>query len=78
MAYVVFNAAGSPALLSIVGAHLVFNLREAAEKGINHESIYGTNTASNIDFAPHSSTAAGIQTQEQGSGIAAVQGEEVC
>ena len=49
----VLNALGNPALLSILGSRMMFNLKEAAELGINE----GTNvrvasrTMSAIDFA---------------------------
>ena len=45
----VFNTLGSPTLLSVLGSHMFFNLKEAAEHNVN----VGTNWASYTHSAIH-------------------------
>jgi len=49
----VFVVAGNPAFLSILGARLLFNMKEAGEKGLNQGTSCPTltSTVSEIDFA---------------------------
>ena len=43
---------GNQSLLSIIGAHLLFNMKEAGEKGLNEGTSCGSkSTVSEIDFA---------------------------
>lgn len=57
---------GEPALLSVLGAHLLFNMKEAGEKGLNQGTSYGPkSTVSNIDFvAPTLATSNESQSEE--------------
>ena len=48
----ILDVAGDPALLSVIAAHLLFNMKEAGEKGlIQGTSCSSTSTVSGIDFA---------------------------
>ena len=47
----ILNAAGSPTLLCIFGGHLLINLKEAGEMGVNEGTNYRSNSISDIDFA---------------------------
>ena len=56
---IILDLVGSPALLSILGARLLFNMKEAGEKGLNQGTSCGSkSTVSEIDFAeaPHVAT----------------------
>ncbi|EJD04960.1 uncharacterized protein FOMMEDRAFT_154110 [Fomitiporia mediterranea MF3/22] len=44
------NAAGSPALLCVLGSHLLINLKEAGEMGVNEGTNYRSRVVSNIEF----------------------------
>ena len=44
-------AAGSPTLLCILGGHLLINLKEAGELGVNEGTNYRSGSISDIDFA---------------------------
>ena len=49
---VIFGLVSNPALLSILGARLLFNMKEAGEKGLNEGTSCGSkSTVSEIDFA---------------------------
>ena len=48
----ILSFAGNPAFLSILGAHLLFNMKEAGAKGLNQGTSYGSRAnVSDIDFA---------------------------
>ena len=48
----ILNFVASPSLLSILGARLLFNMKEAGEKGLNQGTSCGAkSTMSDIDFA---------------------------
>ena len=47
----ILSAAGSPTLLSILGGHLLINLKEAGEMGANGGTNYRLSRISDIDFA---------------------------
>ena len=48
---------GRPALLSLLGSRLLFNMKEAGAKGLNGGTGFGWNsTMTGIDFAGPSST----------------------
>jgi len=53
VASAVFDVAGNPPFLSILGAHLLFNMKEAGEKGLNQGTSCPTptSTVSEINFA---------------------------
>ena len=40
-----FNAIGNPNLLSILGAHLLFSMKEAGEKGLNQGTNCGAESS---------------------------------
>ena len=42
---------GSPAFLCVLGSRLLFNIKEAAERGVNEGTSYKLKTLSNMDFA---------------------------
>lgn len=42
-------AAGSPAVLCVVGSHLLIRLKEAAERGLNEGTTYRANISA-VDF----------------------------
>ena len=45
------GAAGSPILLCILGSHLLINLKEAGELGVNKGTNYRSRTISDVEFA---------------------------
>ncbi|EJD00596.1 uncharacterized protein FOMMEDRAFT_159344 [Fomitiporia mediterranea MF3/22] len=45
------TAAGNPTLLCVLGSHLLINLKEAGEMGVNEGTNYRSRTVSNISFA---------------------------
>ena len=47
----ILSAAGSPTLLCILGSHLLINLKEAGEMGVNGGTNYRLSRISDIDFA---------------------------
>ena len=65
-------------LLSILGARLLLNMKEAGTKGLNEGTSCGSkSTISNIDFgAPAEATASQSNDEALGSGI--IQIEEMC
>ena len=49
---IILAQVGNPAFLSILGARLLFNMKEAGEKGLNEGTSCGSkSTVSEIDFA---------------------------
>ena len=46
----VLAALGNPSLLSILGSHMFFNMKEAGEHGVNQGTNWGSHTASSIYF----------------------------
>ena len=68
----ILNLVGNPSFLSILGARLLFNMKEAGEKGLNQGTSCGSNsTISEIDFAD------AAQARTEHSQEAAAQGEEI-
>lgn len=52
MSIAILDITGDPALLSVIAAHLLFNMKEAGEKGLfQGTSCSQTSTVSGIDFA---------------------------
>ena len=47
----VFEALGSPIFLCVLGSRITFNLREAADHGINRGTNWSSYTHSTIQFA---------------------------
>ncbi|EJD03285.1 uncharacterized protein FOMMEDRAFT_156672 [Fomitiporia mediterranea MF3/22] len=45
------NAAGNPALLCVLGSHLLINLKKAGELGVNEGTNYRSRAVSDIEFA---------------------------
>ena len=41
---------GNPAFMSLLGNHMLFNLKEAAEQGVNEGTNVRVPTLSNIEF----------------------------
>lgn len=44
------DSIGNPALLSILGSRMLFNMKEAAEYGVNEGTNYMASTVSAIEF----------------------------
>ena len=74
----IFDIAGNTSFLSILGAHLLFNMKEAGEKGLNQGTGCGSkSTVSSIGFAERLPA---IASKSQGE-IAApemIEFEEIC
>ena len=74
----IFDIAGNTSFLSILGAHLLFNMKEAGEKGLNQGTSCGSKSSmSNIDFAAPPEAA----TSDSGSGMTGIEViglEEIC
>ena len=68
----------NPSLLSILGARLLFNMKEAGAKGLNEGTSCGSkSTISDIDFSAPPETAASQSNDEATeAGIAEI--EEIC
>ena len=47
----ILGVVGSPTLLSILGGHLLINLKEAGEIGVNEGTNYRSTSVGNISFA---------------------------
>ena len=68
---------GSSAFLSVLGAHLLFNMKEAGERDLNQGmSCAFQTTVSNIDFAI--SPAAVSYSQEEIAETKITEREEIC
>lgn len=69
----IFSAIGNPALLSLLGARLLFNMKEAGEKGLNQGMSCGSrSTVSGIDFVSPQAGTDSEQSRcevEEGGGI---------
>lgn len=66
-----FNAVGNPNLLSILGAHLLFSMKEAGEKGLNQGTNCGAESSvSGLEFGVPSGAAgeSSLATLEGGNG----------
>ena len=77
-----FSCVGNPALLSILGARLLFNMKEAGAKWLNQGISCGSkSTASEAVFAPPSAVATTNQQQDDTAGAASaskIETHEVC
>lgn len=75
----IFSAAGSLPLLSLLGARLLFNMKEAGEKGLNQgTSCRKKSTSSEINFIEpaHPTT---MQSDDEAAVEVGTQGiEEIC
>ncbi|EJD04446.1 uncharacterized protein FOMMEDRAFT_155573 [Fomitiporia mediterranea MF3/22] len=65
----VLSAIGIPTLLCILGSHLLVNLKEAGERGVNEGTNYRSRTVSDIEFAEGAPAAVG--SNEEGTASAA-------
>ena len=74
----ILDALANPALLSILGARLLFNMKEAGAKGLNEGTSCGSkSTISDIDFGtPPEATASQSQNEAMEPGTAEI--EEIC
>ena len=73
----VLNVLGNPPLLSILGARLLFNMKEAGAKGLNEGTSCGQkSTISDIEFAapPGAGISQFYETTEAGN----TEIEEIC
>ena len=56
---------GNPAFLSVLGARLLFNMKEAGTKGLNEGRSCGSkSTVSDIEFEPPPEAAATTQSRD--------------
>ena len=74
----ILTVLANPSLLSILGARLLFNMKEAGEKGLNHgRSCSSKSTMSDIDFAtPHPAIVSESQGEVEEPGI--IELEDIC
>ena len=74
----ILTVLANPALLSILGARLLFNMKEAGVKGLNEGSGCGSkSTISDINFgAPPEAVASQSQDEATEAGIPEI--EEIC
>ena len=74
----ILDALANPTLLSILGARLLFNMKEAGDKGLNEGTSCGLkSTISDIEFgAPPKATADQSQDEAMEAGIPEI--EEIC
>ena len=71
------NLAGSPAFLSILGARLLFNMKEAGEKGLNPgTSCCSKSTVTNMFFEVP--PVAESQSNDKDAGVEIIELEEIC
>lgn len=76
--YTILSLAGNPAFLSILGAHILFNMKEAGAKGLNQgTSCISKSTISNMDFAESHPTGAN-QFRDASAELDIVELEDVC
>ena len=74
----VLSIAGNPALLSILGSHLLFSMKEAGEKGLNQGTSCGSrSTVSDIDFAEPPPVATS-DSQSGAANLETIESEENC
>ena len=73
----ILNVLASPSLLSILGARLLFNMKEAGAKGLNEGTSCGSkSTISDIDFdAPPEATAS---QSHEAMEVESLEIEEIC
>ena len=75
----VLNMLGNPPLLSILGARLLFNMKEAGAKGLNEGTSCGSkSTISDIEFGAPLETAAVSQSHDGATETGASETEEIC
>ena len=74
----ILNVLANPALLSILGARLLFNMKEAATKGLNEGTSCGSkSTISDIEFGvPPEAATSQSHAESMEAGIAEI--EEIC
>ncbi|EJD00607.1 uncharacterized protein FOMMEDRAFT_159364 [Fomitiporia mediterranea MF3/22] len=64
LASALINAASSPTLLCVLGSHLLINLKEAGERGVNEGTDYRSRTVSNFEFDRGAPATAGSNEEE--------------
>ena len=74
----ILDALANPSLLSILGARLLFNMKEAGAEGLNEGTSCGSkSTISDIEFgAPPEATASQSHDEAMEAGISEI--EEIC
>ena len=74
----ILTVLGNPSLLSILGARLLFNMKEAGAKGLNEGTSCGSkSTISDIEFGVPPE-AAGSQSHDEAMGAGILEIEEIC
>lgn len=74
----ILGFAGSPAILSFLGARLLFNIKEAGEKGLDQGTSCGSgSTVSDIDFAEPPPGAAS-ESQSELTELEVIELDDVC
>ena len=74
----ILDFAGNPAFLSILGAHLLFNMKEAGERGLNQGTSCGSElTVSDIDFTA-TLPATTSEPQDEVAESRMIELEEIC
>ena len=74
----ILGGLGNPPLLSILGARLLFNMKEAGAKGLNEGTSCGSKSViSDIEFNAPSETAAN-QSHDKATEVGTAEIEEIC
>ena len=74
----ILDVLANPSLLSILGARLLFNMKEAGAKGLNEGTSCGSkSTISDIDFGAPPEAAAG-QSHDEATEAGVAEIEEIC
>lgn len=75
----VINMLANPALLALLGARLLFNMKEAGEKSLNQgTSCESKSTVSAIDFAEVPQAGTGHSQEDAPEANEAIEMEKVC
>ena len=78
MLFAILNVVSNPPVLSVLGAHLLFNMKEAGEKGLNQGTNCGSKSiVTEMDFAAPPPVAS---SESQGEMMVheIIEPEEVC
>lgn len=74
----ILTSIGNPVLLSLLGARLLFNMKEAGAKGLNQGTSCGSkSTVSEIDFTEPPQAGTG-HSLEDAQAAEAIEMEEIC
>ena len=75
----ILTVLGNPSLLSILGARLLFNMKEAGAKGLNEGmSCDSKSTISDIDFGAPRPEATASQSHDEATEAEIIEIEEIC